>query len=122
MSIADEIFKIFESRGDDSYFGEPVSQVEHALQAAFQAEREGADDSLIVAALLHDVGHLLHDLPENIADQGIDAHHEELSEAWLSHHFGPEITEPVKLHVAAKRYLCAVDPDYLNRRGCKRFP
>jgi [1-hydroxy-2-(trimethylamino)ethyl]phosphonate dioxygenase len=68
-----------------------------------------------VAALLHDVGHLLHDLPENIADQGIDAHHEELSEAWLSHHFGPEITEPVKLHVAAKRYLCAVDPDYLNQ-------
>jgi phosphonate degradation associated HDIG domain protein len=114
-SVADEIFKIFERRGDAAYYGEPVSQTEHALQTAFQAEKDGAPDSLVLAALLHDLGHLLHGLAENIAEQGVDAHHQEASEAWLSQYFGADITEPVKLHVAAKRYLCAVDPDYLNR-------
>jgi len=115
MSIADEIFTLFENQGDSAYYGEPVSQTEHALQAAFLAETDGATDSLVLAALLHDVGHLLHGLGEHIAEEGVDTHHEELSQTWLSQHFGPDITEPVRLHVAAKRYLCAVDPDYLNQ-------
>jgi phosphonate degradation associated HDIG domain protein len=112
MTIVDQIFALFESRGDEAYFGEPVSQTEHALQAAWHAEREGAPDSLVVAAVLHDCGHLLHGLSEEIADRGVDGSHETVGEAWLTRHFGRNVTEPVRLHVAAKRYLCAVDPGY----------
>ena len=104
----------FRRRGRDPY-GEGVSQQEHALQAAWQAEREGASPALIVAALLHDIGHLLHDLPEDIADQDVDTEHESLGSAWLSQYFGPEVSEPVRLHVAAKRYLCAAEPGYLDQ-------
>ncbi len=111
--MIDRIFQLFATRGSEAYFGEAVSQEEHALQTAFLAEQGGAEDSLIVAALLHDVGHLLHGLPENIAAQGIDSRHEEAGEAWLTQYFGPEVTEPVRLHVTAKRYLCAVEPEYL---------
>jgi phosphonate degradation associated HDIG domain protein len=93
--------------------GEPVSQTEHALQAAYHAERAGADDALVTAALLHDIGHLLHKLAEDAADHGIDTRHEQIGQAWLARHCGPEVTEPVRLHVAAKRYLCATDPEYL---------
>jgi [1-hydroxy-2-(trimethylamino)ethyl]phosphonate dioxygenase len=113
MNVIDEILRLFETRGDEAYFGEPVSQTEHALQAAHQAEQEGAPAPLVVAALLHDVGHLVHNLSEDIADRGVDARHESAGEAWLALHFPPEVTEPVKLHVAAKRYLCKVDSDYL---------
>lgn len=111
----DEIFDLFARRGEEAYFGEPVSQLEHALQTVLQAEQANASDSLIVAALLHDIGHLLHKLPEDIADQGIDAQHEKIGAAWLAKYFPPEVAEPVKLHVAAKRYLCAVDTDYQKR-------
>ena len=112
MDICTQVETLFRQHGDDAYFGESVSQREHALQAAHLAENEGAPDSLVVAALLHDVGHLLHGLDEQIADRGIDGRHEAVGEAWLREWFGPEVTEPVRLHVAAKRYLCAVDPDY----------
>jgi phosphonate degradation associated HDIG domain protein len=115
MNVVDEIFRIFENRGDEAYFGEPVSQKEHALQAAHQAEQEGATQSLVVAALLHDIGHLIHGMEADIADRGVDARHEDAGEAWLARHFQPEVTEPVKLHVAAKRYLCRIDQAYLNQ-------
>ncbi len=110
----EEIVRLFERRGREAYFGEPVSQAEHALQAARLAEIEGAHDALIAAALLHDVGHLLHDLGEDVADRGHDARHEELGSDWLAARFGPEVVEPVRLHVAAKRYLCTVDPAYYD--------
>jgi gamma-butyrobetaine dioxygenase len=113
MNVVDLITRLFETGGNAAYFGEPVSQTEHALQTAHRAESEGAQDSLVVAALLHDVGHLLHGLPESIADQGIDGRHEAGGSDWLSRHFGPAVVDPVRLHVAAKRYLCAVDPEYL---------
>jgi phosphonate degradation associated HDIG domain protein len=108
------IGQAFRRRGQDHY-GEGVSQQEHALQAAWLAERQGAPPALIVAALLHDIGHLLHDLPEDVADQDVDTEHESLGSAWLSQYFGVEVSDPVRLHVAAKRYLCAVEPGYLDQ-------
>jgi phosphonate degradation associated HDIG domain protein len=114
MSAIDQIFSLFLTKGQGSYFGEAVTETEHALQCAYLAEQSGANSELIAAALLHDVGHLLHDLPEDIAAQGHDARHEEGGAAWLSRHFGPAVVDPVRLHVAAKRYLCAVEPDYLT--------
>jgi [1-hydroxy-2-(trimethylamino)ethyl]phosphonate dioxygenase len=115
MTIVDEIISILEAHGNSSYFGEPVSQTEHALQAAYFAESEGASETLVAAALVHDLGHLLHNLPEHIADAGVDARHEHVGHAWLAAHFPPAVYEPVKMHVAAKRYLCATDPDYFNQ-------
>jgi len=67
---------------------------------------------MIAAALLHDVGHLLHDLGEGVAGEGLDARHEQLGYEWLLVRFGPIVAEPVRDHVAAKRYLCSLDPEY----------
>jgi [1-hydroxy-2-(trimethylamino)ethyl]phosphonate dioxygenase len=115
MNTIDEIFQLLEERAQASYFGEPVSQLEHALQCAYFALAEDAGNELIAAALLHDVGHLLHGQEEEIADRGIDAAHEDLAQSWLSRYFGPAVTRPIALHVAAKRYLCATDNSYLAR-------
>ena len=112
MSIVDEIFELFARRGGEAYFGELVSQLEHALQTVQQAEEAGAPDTLIAAALLHDIGHLLHQLPEDIADHGVDGWHERVGARWLARYFPEAVTEPIRLHVAAKRYLCAVDAEY----------
>lgn len=111
---SEAICRLFQHRGDSQYGGEAVSQLEHALQTALLAQNEQADDALIAAALLHDVGHLLHGLPDDAPDQAIDDVHENRAADWLIKHFGPRVTEPVRLHVAAKRYLCAVDPNYLG--------
>jgi phosphonate degradation associated HDIG domain protein len=112
MSVIDEILALFRDRGRGAYFGEAVTETEHALQCAHLAESAGAGSELIAAALLHDVGHLLHGLGEDIAEQGRDGRHEEGGAAWLARHFGPAVVDPVRLHVAAKRYLCAVEPAY----------
>jgi phosphonate degradation associated HDIG domain protein/phosphonatase-like hydrolase len=112
--VADAVAECFARSGGAQYFGEPVTQREHALQCAALAERAGAPQALIVAALLHDVGHLLHGRPESLADAGVDGIHEVVGERWLSRVFGPEVTEPVRLHVDAKRYLCAADQEYLH--------
>jgi gamma-butyrobetaine dioxygenase len=109
---ADQIVELFRERGRAAYLGEPVSQTEHALQTAWAAEKAGASGALITAALVHDLGHLLHDLPEDCAEAGIDDTHEERGARLLATSFGPEVTEPVRLHVAAKRFLCATDPAY----------
>jgi phosphonate degradation associated HDIG domain protein len=111
----DLVMRLFKERGDAAYLGEPVSQTEHALQTAWAAQQAGAGDTLVAAALLHDVGHLLHDLPEDCALAGIDDAHEERGARWLLRTFCPEVAEPVRLHVAAKRYLCATDPTYMGR-------
>ena len=115
MRISDRIIEIFEAKGGAAYFGEPVSQLEHALQAAYHAERENAPPWLVAAALLHDIGHLLHAMPEHVADLGIDARQEDFGHAWLAQYFGPEATAPVRMHVDAKRYLCATDEEYLSQ-------
>ena len=111
--IIDQIFAVFRERGGRDY-GERVSVLEHSLQTAYAAEQDGASPSLIAAAVLHDYGHLIHDLPEDIADHGIDGMHERLGADFLAAYFVPAVVEPVRLHVAAKRYLCAIDPAYLT--------
>jgi gamma-butyrobetaine dioxygenase len=111
-TLIDRIARLFSERGDSAYFGEEVSQSEHALQSAHLAEREGASDDLVVAALLHDIGHFVDGHDEDIADKGLDGRHEDSGAAWLSAAFGPAVLEPIRLHVAAKRYLCAVDHSY----------
>ncbi len=113
MDVMKEIRGAFARRGDEGY-GEGVSQLEHAIQCAAFAERDGASDALVAAAYLHDIGHLLHDLPQDIADRGVDTQHESTGSAWLSQYFGPELTEPVRMHVAAKRYLAATEPGYFD--------
>jgi phosphonate degradation associated HDIG domain protein len=113
MKIIDEIIDLFQRHGDAAYHGEAISQTEHALQSAALAEWQGAPDTLVVAALLHDIGHLLDGQDEDLADRGLDGRHEEAGCSWLAAHFGPKVTEPIRLHVAAKRYLCAVEPAYL---------
>jgi phosphonate degradation associated HDIG domain protein len=112
MNAIDCLFTLFREQGNGAYFGEAVTETEHALQCAHLAEQSGASAELIAAALLHDVGHLLHGLPEDLAERGIDGRHEDEGAAWLGRSFGPAVVDPVRLHVAAKRYLCAVDPDY----------
>jgi phosphonate degradation associated HDIG domain protein len=97
------------------HYGEDVTQLEHALQTAHHAKIDGAPPALIAAALLHDVGHLMQKIGEHAADQGIDTRHEQISAGYLARAFGPEVTEPIRLHVAAKRYRVAVDPAYFER-------
>lgn len=95
-------------------YGEDVSQLDHALQTAHHAKLDGAPPALIAAALLHDVGHMMQKAGEDAADHGVDTRHEQISAGYLARAFGPEVTEPVRLHVAAKRYRVAVDPAYLE--------
>jgi gamma-butyrobetaine dioxygenase len=108
----DEIFARFAENGDELYIGEPVTIAEHMLQTAALAQDDDAPPELVAAALLHDYGHLLTDLPEDSALRGVDTQHEELGFAFLESQFSPEVTEPIRLHVAAKRYLVAVDDSY----------
>jgi phosphonate degradation associated HDIG domain protein len=115
MSVGDEIVAILDARGAAAYVGEPVSVLEHGLQAAHFARETGATDELVLAALLHDIGHVLGDAPDDIAAWHTDAHHEQIGSEWLARRFGPGVSEPVRLHVAAKRYLCATTPEYLAK-------
>ncbi len=114
MDIKSTIADMFAKRGDSEYGGEPVTQLEHALQCAMLAEDHDSPPSLIVASLLHDIGHLLHELPDDAPEQGIDDHHETSGYRFLEQHFDSSVTEPVRQHVAAKRYLCTVDPEYFG--------
>jgi [1-hydroxy-2-(trimethylamino)ethyl]phosphonate dioxygenase len=109
------IVDIFERRGAESYLGEPVTMSQHMLQGAVLAEREGASDELIAAALLHDIGHYTSEFGPYSPDDTEDNHHDEAGAKVLEHFFPPVITECVRLHVAAKRYLCATDGSYCDK-------
>jgi gamma-butyrobetaine dioxygenase len=112
--LIDGIFAVFREHGAEQYLGERVSMTEHMLQAAYAAEQDAAPPTLVAAALLHDYGHFIHEFAEDAAEHGIDTRHEEAAFGFLSEHFGPEVVEPIRMHVAAKRYLCAVEPSYLD--------
>ena len=115
MSLAADILALYAARGGEAYFGERVSTTEHGLQAAHFAQLEGAPEPLVVAALLHDIGHLLESVPDDIGEWTLDARHEEIGARWLARHFDAAVCEPVRLHVPAKRYLCATDAGYFAR-------
>jgi gamma-butyrobetaine dioxygenase len=108
------IADLFAAEGANEYLGEPVTQASHLLQAAALATASGARPPLIAAALLHDVGHFTAAISGHDLMRGTDNRHSEAGANWLAQWFGPGVTEPVRLHVAAKRYLCAVEPGYLE--------
>lgn len=107
----EELRSLFLSKGAMQY-GEAVTQLQHALQCGARAQAEGAAEPLVLAAVLHDVGHMLHRDAASAVEQGDDDRHEILGAKWLARWFGPEVTEPIRLHVQAKRFLCARDPHY----------
>ena len=111
LTLAD-IEQLFAERGGEQYSGEPVTQLEHALQTAHQAETEGASDELVTAALLHDLGHLLHDFGDTPSLRGVDDVHQYRALPFLRGLFSDEVLNAIKFHVDAKRYLCATRPEY----------
>jgi [1-hydroxy-2-(trimethylamino)ethyl]phosphonate dioxygenase len=114
-NIVDYLADIFARRGAESYLGEKVSMAQHMLQAAQQAELAQADPALIVAALLHDIGHYSNEIPDSALMKGTDNYHQEAGANFLANYFPPAVTEPIRHHVATKRYLCAKDPEYFSQ-------
>ena len=107
-----DIEKLFDQRGHEQYSGEPVTQLQHALQAGFLGEQEGASDELVTAAFLHDLGHLLHDLGETPSIQVVDDVHQYRVLPFLRGLFPDSVIDAIQRHVDAKRYLCATRPEY----------
>jgi predicted HD phosphohydrolase len=116
----DLLFDRLATRGAGAYGLSDVSQLEHALQSAALASASDHGDEFVIAALFHDIGHLVADEDVDLAAKGIDDRHEETSAGALSQVFGPEVSEPVRLHVAAKRYLCGADYYALLSADSKR--
>jgi phosphonate degradation associated HDIG domain protein len=102
-----DIQRLFETKGDRMYAGEPVTQLQHALQSAELAERADAGDELVLAAFLHDLGHLINDQGETPTLRGVDDRHEYIALPFLRELYGDAVLQPIRLHVEAKRYLCA---------------
>ncbi|MFF5303854.1 TauD/TfdA family dioxygenase [Streptomyces sp. NPDC013161] len=113
--FVDELAGLFAGEGASAYLGEAVTMAQHMLQAAARAEEAGAPDALVAAALLHDLGHFHGPVSGEELMEGTDNRHSHTGADRLAEWFGPEVTEPIRLHVAAKRYLCAVEPGYFGR-------
>ena len=111
----EEVVALYAGRGSAAYFGEAVTMTEHGLQAAHFAQLAGETGAVIAAALLHDVGHLIATVPDDINEWAVDARHEATGARWLEARFGVEVAGPVRLHVRAKRYLCATDATYFSQ-------
>lgn len=107
-----DIEKLFDQRGHEQYTGEPVTQLQHALQSGFLGEQAGASDELVTAAFLHDLGHLLHDLGETPSIHGVDDVHQYRVLPFLRGLFPESVINAIQRHVDAKRYLCATRPEY----------
>lgn len=112
-AVIETIVATFKQRGDEKYADEGVTQLQHALQCAELARDAEVSETLIVAALLHDIGHILGsgDLPPDCG-VNLDDQHESVGFDFLNRHFGPAVAEPVRLHVVAKRFLCTTEPTY----------
>lgn len=115
QSALDELISIYDGRATGRYGLSQINQLAHAVQSGYHARNKGLPTSVVVAALLHDIGHMVHDLGDHPAALGIDDKHEEIGAEWLQRYFGPDVTEPIRLHVAAKRYLCTVEADYFSK-------
>ena len=115
MNDPKAILELFARKGDIAYEGEGISQIEHAWQCGQLARAAGASQTLQLASWLHDLGHLLTDLDGSPTVDGIDDRHEHTAAVMLDAIWGPGVAEPVRLHVAAKRYLVATYPEYRER-------
>ena len=103
--IIDKIIKKYQTN-KDFYLGEKVTIAEHMIQTAMLAEKNNSPQSLICACLLHDIGHFIIKDPDQLVSKSVDGKHEDIAFNFLKNYFKPEVTEPIKLHVNAKRYLC----------------
>jgi len=115
QTIVPFLADIFARRGGEAYLGEPVTMAQHMLQGAHFAEHRGEDEAIIVAALLHDIGHFTSEFGTFSMEDTEDRHHEDAGAAVLEPFLPTVVTDCVRHHVAAKRYLCATDPDYRRR-------
>lgn len=113
-TIVGFIGDIFARRGGEEYLGEPVTMAEHMLQGAHLAEKQGEPEIIVVAALLHDIGHFTSEFGTFSMTDTEDRHHEEAGAKVLERFFPKIVTDCVRQHVAAKRYLCATDPAYFD--------
>ncbi|MCK5911251.1 MAG: metal-dependent phosphohydrolase, partial [Caulobacter sp.] len=109
-TLANEIRDIYLGNAQRPYGLYGINQLQRALQSAAHAEAQALPSSLVMACLLHDVGHMIHDLGEAPAEEGVDDLHEALGADWTAARFPRTVSEPIRLHVAAKRYLCSVEP------------
>jgi predicted HD phosphohydrolase len=114
LSIVDFILDLFARRGSDKNMGEPISMAQHMEQTAACAAADGATNDLVIAALLHDIGHFVGDFPFDAPESGIDDLHELTGAKFLETFYPASVTEPIRLHVAAKKYLCTVDEQYFT--------
>jgi len=112
--IIDNVLQTLKDAGGGQYGDEAVTQLAHALQCALLAQESGAEDSLVAAALLHDIGHLVGAGDLTAAAKGVDKRHEDIGSDHLAPWFPPAVTQPIRLHVDAKRYLCATDAGYYD--------
>lgn len=117
IAVAEEIINLFREKGGNDYAGEKITQLEHACQAGELALQDGNDEEVVLAAFLHDIGHLLHELPgtEDMGDYGVKDHERLGAEFLAAKGFGPRLCMLVSSHVAAKRYLCAVNKRYFDQ-------
>ncbi|MEH6360696.1 MAG: HD domain-containing protein, partial [Amylibacter sp.] len=106
---------IFTRRGGEEYLGEPVTMAEHMLQGAHFAEEANEPEVIIVSALLHDIGHFTSEFGTFTMDDVEDKFHEDAGAEVLGPFFPTLVTDCVRYHVAAKRYLCAAKPSYFKR-------
>ena len=105
MNIVDKIINKYKTN-NDLYIGEKVTISEHMIQTAMLADQNHSSKSLVCASLLHDYGHFIIEDPDLFVSKSLDGRHEDLAYDFLKDYFKPEVVEPIKLHVKAKRYLC----------------